>query len=74
MLDDDLVAELDRQVGSRGRSAFVVAAVRRALDAQRRRTLLMSAAGAIDDEGHDWDEDAAGWVRAQRAADPRRVG
>lgn len=74
VLDDDLVAELDRRVGPRGRSAFVVAAVREALDARHRRDLVLSAAGTIDAEGHEWDDDPAAWVRAQRTADPRRVG
>lgn len=73
-LDDDLVRELDELVGSRGRSPFIADAVKRAIDQERRWKLIRSAYGAIPDTGHEWDEDVAGWVRAQRRADPRRVG
>ena len=27
---------------------------------------IEAAAGAIDDEGHDWDDDPAAWLREQR--------
>jgi hypothetical protein len=73
-LDDDLVAELDRRVGRRRRSAFIAGAVREALDDERRWDLIESALGSIPDTGHDWDDDPAAWVREQRRADPRRVG
>jgi Arc/MetJ family transcription regulator len=73
-LADEVVAELDRRVGPRRRSAFVAAAVRRALDDEQRWDLIEAALGSIADEGHDWDEDPAEWVRAQRRADPRHVG
>ena len=73
-LDDGLVAELDARVGRRRRSAFVAAAVERALDDERRWDLIESALGSLDDGGHPWDEDAASWVRAQRRGDTRRVG
>jgi Arc/MetJ family transcription regulator len=73
-LDDELVAELDRRVGARRRSSFIAAAVRRAIDDERRWDLIESALGSIDDRGHDWDEDPAGWVRAQRHSDLRRLG
>ena len=73
-LDDDLVTELDRRVGARGRSPFIAAAVREALDEARRWELIESAIGSIPDHGHDWDADPAAWVRAQRQADPKRVG
>lgn len=73
-LDDVLVKELDEQVGPRGRSAFIADAVRDALDRERRLRLIRSAMGSIPDTGHEWDEDPAAWVHAQRYADPRRVG
>jgi metal-responsive CopG/Arc/MetJ family transcriptional regulator len=73
-LDDDLVAELDRRVGARRRSPFIAAAVRRALEDQRRWELIESGYGAISDTGHDWDDDPAEWVREQRHADRARVG
>lgn len=73
-LGDDIVRELDRRVGARGRSAFIAGAIERALDDDRRWELLESALGSISDAGHDWDEDAGRWVRDQRRADERRVG
>ncbi|MGH2786700.1 MAG: hypothetical protein ACRDJV_02165 [Actinomycetota bacterium] len=73
-LDDVLVRELDRRVGRRRRSAFIAASVRRALDDERRWDDIEAAIGTIDDEGHEWDEDPASWVRAQRHGDSRRVG
>lgn len=73
-LADDLVRELDRRVGPRGRSSFVAAAVSHALEDERRWELIESALGAIRDSGHAWDDDAAHWVREQRRADERRVG
>ena len=73
-LDDKLVAELDRRVGPGRRSAFIGAAVERALDDERRRELIESAVGSMRDRGHEWDDDAAAWVRAQRYGDERRVG
>jgi len=73
-LDDELVAELDRRVGPRERSAFITRAVRRALVEQRTWDAIEAAVGTVADRGHDWDDDPAAWVRAQRAADERRVG
>lgn len=73
-LDDDLVEQLDEVVGDRGRSAFIEDAVRKELDRRRRWDLMWSAVGSIDDRGHEWDDDVAGWVHDQRRADPRRVG
>ncbi len=73
-LEDNLVTELDRRVGRRRRSGFIAAAVRAALEEERRWEEIEAAAGTIPDEGHPWDEDAAGWVRAQRRGDVRRVG
>ena len=73
-LDDDLVADVDRRVGTRRRSAFIAEAVRRALEDERRWELIESALGSIADEGHAWDPDPAAWVRSQRRADVARVG
>jgi metal-responsive CopG/Arc/MetJ family transcriptional regulator len=73
-LDDDLIRRLDARVGSRARSSFIAEAVRAALDDEDRWTLIQSSIGAIQASGHDWDGDAAGWVRAQRRTDERRVG
>jgi len=73
-LDDDLVARLDRRVGERRRSRFIAAAVEQALDDEERWDLIEGAIGSIADTGHDWDADAAAWVRDQRRSDERRVG
>ena len=73
-LEDDLVAELDRRVGKRQRSAFIARVLRRTLDDESRWDDILSSIGAIEDEGHDWDRDPAAWVRAQRRGDQRRVG
>jgi hypothetical protein len=73
-MDDDLVREIDEAAGPRGRSHFVREAVLTALDRRRRAELIMSAMGSIPDTGHEWDDDPAVWVHAQRRADPRRVG
>ncbi len=73
-LDDELVAQLDRRVGSRRRSAFIGETVRRALEDERRWDEIESGLGALAGRGHEWDDDPAGWVSAQRSADPRRVG
>jgi predicted transcriptional regulator len=73
-LDDDLVEQLDARVGSRHRSSFIAETIRRALDEEGRWDEIETALGSIPDSGHEWDEDPAAWVRAQRHADLRRVG
>lgn len=73
-LDDELVAELDRRVGRRRRSAFITQTLRRALDDQRRWDAIEAALGSIGASGHEWDDDAAEWARRQRRSDERRVG
>jgi Arc/MetJ-type ribon-helix-helix transcriptional regulator len=73
-IEDELVEELDRRVGRGRRSTFIAALVRRALDDERRWDEIESALGSLPDEGHEWDEDPAAWVRAQRETDTRRVG
>jgi len=73
-LDDDLVRALDDRVGRRRRSAFIASAVIRALDDERRWRDIEASLGALADAEHEWDADPAGWVRAQRRADDRRVG
>lgn len=73
-MDDELVGELDRRAGARGRSSYIADAVRERLDRDRRWELIWSAVGSIPDHGHEWDDDPAEWVRRERFADPRRVG
>ena len=73
-LDDDLVADLDRRVGPRRRSAFIAELIRRGLEDERRWDDIEASLGGISDTGHDWDKDPARWVRAQRRRDSRRAG
>ena len=73
-LDDELVEALDRRLGPRERSAFIAAALQRALDDERRWEAIESAIGEVVATGHEWDPDPARWVRGQRRHDQRRVG
>jgi len=73
-LEDDLVAELDKRVGKRRRSAFLAQLLRGALEEERRWDDIEAALGSIEPTGHEWDEDPAAWVHAQRFGDARRVG
>jgi hypothetical protein len=74
VLDDDLVADLDRRVGRRQRSSFLAELIRRGLEDERRWDDIESALSGIPDTGHEWDEDPSSWVRAQRRGDARRAG
>lgn len=74
VLEDELVAELDRRAGRRRRSAFIVELIKRGIDDERRWDDIESSLGALADTEHDWDTDPAAWVRAQRHGDARRVG
>ena len=73
-LNDELVADLDRRVGPRRRSAFIAELVRRGLEDEQRWDDIESALGEIQDSGHEWDNDPAAWVRSQRGTDHRRAG
>jgi metal-responsive CopG/Arc/MetJ family transcriptional regulator len=73
-LDNDLVAQLDRRVGRRQRSAFIAETVRRALEDERRWEDIEAALGSLVDSGHDWDSDPAEWVRSARHGEGARVG
>src|SRR5436190_23371212 len=73
-LDDDLVAELDRRVGPRRRSAFIAELIRRGLDDERRWDDIESALGALAGTAHYCDADVAGWVHDQRRGGHQRVG
>ena len=73
-LEDELVADLDRRVGPRKRSAFIAALIRRTLEDERRWDEIEASLGSIADSGHEWDEDPSAWVSEQRRSDPRRSG
>jgi hypothetical protein len=72
-IDDDVVAELDRRAGRGRRSAMIVEFIRRGLEDEQRWDDVESALGALDDLGHEWDDDPAAWIRAQRS-DADRTG
>ena len=69
-----MVGQLDRRVGRRKRSAFIAMTIQRALEDERRWDDIVAVLGKIADEGHDWDDDPALWVRRERRGDARRVG
>ncbi|MGH3939511.1 MAG: hypothetical protein ACRDTG_12950 [Pseudonocardiaceae bacterium] len=48
--------------------------MRRAIDELDRSQALEAALDSIPDSGHDWDDDPAAWVRAQRADSERLAG
>jgi hypothetical protein len=73
-LDEDLVAELDRRVGPRRRSAFIAELIRHGLDDAQRWDDIDAALGQLTDDGHGWDDDPGRWVREQRRGDTRRTG
>lgn len=73
-LDEELVAELDRRAGRRGRSAYIAELLRRGFEDERRWEDVEFALGSIPDHGHDWDDDPGAWVRAQRTTDAARTG
>ena len=74
VIDDDLVRRIDAVAGERNRSGWIVKTIRVALEDEERIAAIRYGIGCIPDTGHEWDEDPAAWVRAQRSADPRRVG
>jgi len=73
LLDDDLVAEIDRRAGARKRSDFIARIVRGAIDDENRWDEIEAGLGVLVDDEHEWDADAANWVRAQRH-DASRTG
>lgn len=74
VLDDDLVAELDRRAGARRRSGFIAELIRLGLDDERRWDDIEESLGSLADTGHPWDDDPAAWVRAERHRDARGAG
>jgi len=73
VLDDDLVAEIDRRTGERKRSEYIARVVRTAVDDEQRWDEIEAGLGVLADTEHDWDADPAAWVRLQRS-DERRAG
>ena len=65
VLDDEVVAELDRRAGELHRDMFISESIQRGLFEQRWDD-IESALGTIRDSGHAWDDDPAAWAREQR--------
>ena len=69
-LPKDLVDELDKVAGRRGRSAYVERVLEREMRRERARRAWMAAAGSLKDADYPhWatPELVQQWVRAQRA-------
>jgi hypothetical protein len=70
----DLVADIDKLVGKRGRSAFLTELAQREIKLRRQREVLREAAGAWKSEDHpELAQGAAAWVRQMRALDNPRL-
>ena len=74
MLPDDLIEEIDRQVGPRRRSAFLVETARAELRRRKLLSFLESDEPAWKAE-HDSEigEDPVAWVRSIRVGSDARV-
>ena len=67
-LPADLVAEIDKLVGKRGRSAFLTEVAHREIKLRQQREALLDAAGSWTDEDHPELKDGAeAWIRKIRA-------
>ena len=74
ILPMDVVADIDKLVGKRGRSSFLTAVARREIKLQQQRSALRAAKGAWKQEDHpELAQGAAAWVREIRASDGQRL-
>ena len=70
LLPKDVVDEVDRVAGARGRSRYVTEALRAKLKRDRLRVAIERTAGVLRPEDYpEWSssEKVAAWVRARRA-------
>jgi hypothetical protein len=73
VLPVDVVAEIDKLVGKRGRSAFLAELARREIKIRHQRDVLRETAGAWKSEDHpELAEGAAAWISQMRALDNER--
>lgn len=71
-LPDDLLADVDALVGSRGRSAFLAEVIREAVNRRRLQEFLSSPEPVLKDEDYpEFREGAEAWVRKMRDTDLR---
>jgi hypothetical protein len=74
ILPVEVVADIDRLVGKRGRSAFLTELAQREIKLRRQREALRETAGAWKTEDHpELAQGAAAWVRQIRALDAPRL-
>ena len=73
ILPVDVVADIDKLVGKRGRSAFLTEVAREEIQRRQQRNALRAAKGAWKDEDHPELEDgAAAWVSQMRSESETR--
>ena len=74
ILPADVVADIDKLVGKRGRSVFLTELAQREIKLRRQREVLRETAGAWKAEDHpELAQGAAAWVRQIRALDTQRL-
>ena len=74
ILPIEVVADIDKLVGKRGRSAFLVEVAREEIQRRQQRNALRAANGAWKDEDHPESKDGAvAWVRQMRSESEKRA-
>ena len=74
ILPVDVVADIDKLVGKRGRSAFLAELAQREIKLRRQREALRDAAGAWKDEDHpELAHGAAAWISRIRSLGSDRI-
>ena len=73
ILPVDLVTDIDKLVGKRGRSEFIAEAARDEIQRRQQRNALRAAEGAWKGEDHpELKDGAAAWVGQMRAESGKR--
>ena len=74
VLPVDVVADIDKLVGKRGRSAFLTEVAKREIKIRRQQEVLRETAGAWKSKDHpELARGAAEWVREIRSLDKERL-
>jgi hypothetical protein len=74
VIPEPLVSEIDRVVGKRGRSGFLIRAAEKELRRLQQIKALENAAGAWKDKDHpELKSSAASWVKKLRRESERRL-
>jgi len=69
----EVVADIDKLVGKRGRSAFITEVAREEILRRKQRSALRKAAGSWRDKDHpELKQGAAAWVDRMRAESEER--